>query len=34
MFRKTKKDVTLLFLKLRDEIGLANISSVNSLGII
>lgn len=34
MFRKTKKDVRLLFLKLRDEIGLANISSVNSLGII
>ena len=34
MFRKTKKDVTLLFLKLSDEIGLANISSVNSLGII
>lgn len=34
MFRKTRNNVKLLFLKFRDEIGLANISSVNSLGMI
>lgn len=34
MFGRQKVDVKFLFLKLRDEIDLGNISSVTSLGIL